>query len=77
MGNRMAKYFKDEERSRQNQPQGDQEAFVVCPATFQTGMAPAQFAAMQQIYQVAYERARAQIQASAEWWNDNDAGSGI
>ena len=77
MGNRMVKYFREEESSNRNRPQGDQEAFMVCPTTFHTGMTPAQFAAMQQIYQVAYERARAQIQASGEWWNDNDAGSGI
>ena len=37
------------------------EAFIECPAFFLEGLSPEQFRARQQVYQRAYEQARARL----------------
>ena len=40
------------------------ESFIECPAVFFEGLSPEQFRARQQVYQRAYEQARARLDQS-------------
>jgi len=79
MGNRMAKYF--EQQDREDSGVGGQEPFVMCPSSLLAGLTQQQLAAQQQLYQAAFEKARAQVaQRKAQWWSpgdDDDLGAGI
>ncbi len=74
MANRLTKYFEQGDRGR-NRPSDSQEPFVMCPASLLAGLTPEQFAAQQQIYKVAHEKAQAQVaRRQADGWGDSGAG---
>ena len=51
--------------------------FVVCPASLFPELTPEQFAATQQIYKAAYEKAWAKVYGRELGADDFDLGSGI
>lgn len=60
------------------EPAEQSESLVICPAMFFAGLSPEQFRAQQQIYQVAYEKARQQVEKrSLPGWGFGENGSGI
>ena len=76
MGNRMAQYF--EQQDSEDIGEGGQEPFVICPSSLLAGLSQQQLAAQQQIYQAAFEKARAQVaQRKDQWWSSEDLGGGI
>ena len=77
MGNRMTKYFEQEGWGR-GLPSDSVEPFVICPASLLAGLTPEQFAAQQQIYRVAHEKAQAEVaRRKADGWTNGDLGAGI
>lgn len=62
-------------------PEMDPRAFAECPGAFFQGMTPEEFRAKQQLYQVAFERARREVLARRQeaWLKDMglDLGAGI
>ena len=53
------------------------DPFVICPAVFYESLSEERFRAQQQLYEVAYKRALAAIQARNEGAGFHDMGDGI
>ena len=56
------------------------EPFVQVPSIFLCGLTPQQFLALQQTYQIAFERARRDTQGGHnpdDWFGDTESGGGI
>ena len=72
---RIEKYFNQILDKVSNEPSLD--SFVICPASLFPEMSPEQFAATQQIYKSAYEKAWAKVCGNGLNPDDFDLGSGI
>ena len=72
---RIAKYLNQTSDNFTSTPSLD--SFVICPATFFGQLSPEQFAATQQIYKAAYEKAWAKVYGDGSNPDNFDLGSGI
>ena len=72
---RIDKYFNQTSEQFTSEPSLD--SFVICPASLFPEMTPEQFAATQQIYKAAYEKAWAKVYGNGSNPDDFDLGSGI
>lgn len=72
---RIDKYF--DQISVQCTSEPSLDSFVICPASLFPEMSPEQFAATQQIYKAAYEKAWAKVYGNGLNPDDFDLGSGI
>ena len=73
--NRIEEFLGDRPATSQ-QPRPAEDPFVTCPAIFFNGLSAEAYRAQPQIYQVAFERARATIQQRDNSYFGND-GEGI
>jgi hypothetical protein len=83
----MARYTWEESFNNDNEfepenTNSSSDSFVICPAIFYQDLNREQFLAMQQIYQVAYEKARAKVKTTRhpkphQNLDDYDFGGGI
>ena len=76
----MENPFSSELFRRHSQADSSSESmqhFVQVPSVFYQALTPAQYQAMQQFYQVAYEQARSQIKNTDPVFGEADLGFGI